>query len=107
MQFQDAISQISKVTAKYNGQYDVEVLDMSPDGTRCYVCTLNGGQVFGTPGMWGGCESSYGWVPRNLLTEIKALDDQSNVLDIEPNQVEEERAEITPWIHDLLPAEAE
>jgi hypothetical protein len=65
------------LTATYHsryGEYDVEILEetlRNNIGRPCqmaYIHILNDAHILGTPGMWGGCEQSRGWVPVDTLT---------------------------------------
>lgn len=64
-------------TATYHskhGEYDVEILEetlrvnMGRARQMAYIHILNDAHILGTPGMWGGCEQSRGWVPADTLT---------------------------------------
>ncbi len=53
--------------ATYKG-HDVEILEetlqiaFGRNRQMAYIQILDGAQILGTPGMWGGCEQSRGWV---------------------------------------------
>lgn len=65
------------LTATYHsihGEYDVEIVEetlrsyLGRPRQMAYIRILNGAHILGTPGMWGGCEQSRGWVPVETLT---------------------------------------
>lgn len=64
-------------TATYHskhGEYDVEIVEetlrsyLGRQRQMAYIRILNDAHILGTPGMWGGCEQSRGWVPVDTLT---------------------------------------
>lgn len=80
------------LTATYHsryGEYDVEILEetlrvnMGRARQMAYIHILNDAHILGTPGMWGGCEQSRGWVDSDTLTNRRV-----DVIDIEPAAAE-------------------
>lgn len=65
------------LTATYHskhGEYDVEIVEetlrsyLGRQRQMAYIHILNDAHILGTPGMWGGCEQSRGWVDVDTLT---------------------------------------
>ena len=88
------------LTATYHskhGEHDVEILEETARinygrvRQMAYIHILNDAHILGTPGMWGGCEQSSGWVDSADLTNRKVDDvdiDLGDPRDDEPLPVE-------------------
>lgn len=89
------------LTATYHsihGEYDVEIVEetlrsyLGRPRQMAYIHILNDAHILGTPGMWGGCEQSSGWVPVETLTNRRVdtvdIDLAADPRDDEPLPVE-------------------